>query len=380
MLHKLRQLDENDFPTPQGVFQDIICASRNELNLDIDTMIDVCANSENTKFLRFYSPEENALFQDWHKDGSCGWMAAPFSGKQLSPFECHKGTKQAIQGLFIQKAVEESNHGFITIGLVQSFVNNTYFKHFIERNEFCQEIHMEEKIKYMGKPVGWGRGTSIVIFGVKKGSLSKEFTEYITKIPVNHKATKKPNKNWNINNVDIEPHLVFFGKKKNNILKRVFHKLFGYKRVHYPPIEYNEPFKSEAVEEISYPILVETPNTKTKETKKVDTKTTKRKYIKSGKYTKKALSEKKKGKNQKKAAVSNKLTNRHKKFCWEAIMNGKSWTDAYLMSFETKNRRHAGSNSVRVRKLSYVQKEIKRLKKLKEKENEDFFDVNQNIF
>ena len=84
--------DLNDWETPQWLFD--------LLNKEFKFTLDVCANKDNAKCKRYYTPKDNGLEQDWK--GTC-WMNPPYG--------------DAIPA-WIQKAKEEASKGTTVVCLV----------------------------------------------------------------------------------------------------------------------------------------------------------------------------------------------------------------------------------------------------------------------
>jgi site-specific DNA-methyltransferase (adenine-specific) len=96
-------MSRTDWETPQNFFDTL----NKEFNFDID----VCANHENHKLDKYFSPEDNGLTQEWN--GTC-WMNPPYD--------------RSI-GLWLKKAHEESQKGNTIVCLIQGRSTDTIWWH-----------------------------------------------------------------------------------------------------------------------------------------------------------------------------------------------------------------------------------------------------------
>src|SRR5579875_1125348 len=83
-----------EWPTPDAVFQ--------ALDRRYQFTLDACATAENAKCERFFTPEQNALQQDW---SGAVWLNPPY-GRQI--------------GHWLKKAYESSQNGATVVCLVPS--------------------------------------------------------------------------------------------------------------------------------------------------------------------------------------------------------------------------------------------------------------------
>ena len=90
-----------EWPTPRDIFE--------PLDREFHFTLDVCATAENTKCIRFFSPEKNGLNQNW--SGVC-WMNPPY-GRAMIPF--------------LKKAVMEKANGVITVALIPARTNTAWW-------------------------------------------------------------------------------------------------------------------------------------------------------------------------------------------------------------------------------------------------------------
>ena len=93
-----------EWETPQDFFDN--------LNREFKFNLDVCATPENTKCLKFISPDQDALSQEWH--GIC-WMNPPYD-KSI--------------GLWLKKAYETSRKGYTVVCLIQGRSSDTKWWHY----------------------------------------------------------------------------------------------------------------------------------------------------------------------------------------------------------------------------------------------------------
>jgi len=123
-----------DWETPDSIFI--------PLNEEFGFTLDVCASLINTKCLRFFSVEDNALIQKW--EGIC-FMNPPFGQ----------------QGKWVKKAFESAQEGATVVCLLPSRTNTNWW------HDYC----MKGEIRFIrGRPIfkgakhGLPQPLSIVIF------------------------------------------------------------------------------------------------------------------------------------------------------------------------------------------------------------------------
>lgn len=92
-----------EWETPQEFFD--------KLNREFKFNLDVCATPENAKCSRFFSLDQDALSQEWR--GIC-WMNPPYD-KSI--------------GLWLKKAYESSQRGYIVVCLIQGRSSDTKWWH-----------------------------------------------------------------------------------------------------------------------------------------------------------------------------------------------------------------------------------------------------------
>lgn len=79
--------------------------------------VDVCAVPENAKCVRYYSPSEDGLAQDWR--GTC-WMNPPY-GRQI--------------GKWVRKAYEASQEGATVVCLLPARTDTAWFHDYCQKGE-----------------------------------------------------------------------------------------------------------------------------------------------------------------------------------------------------------------------------------------------------
>lgn len=115
---------KNDWETPQELFD--------LLDRDYRFTLDACATKTNAKCARFFSPEEDALTQDW--GGETVWCNPPYSAKQ--------------QDAFVKKCFEESRKPGTTVVALLPARTDT--------NRFHRYIYGRAEIRFV-----WGRITFV---------------------------------------------------------------------------------------------------------------------------------------------------------------------------------------------------------------------------
>jgi phage N-6-adenine-methyltransferase len=115
-----------------------------EFNFDLD----VCALPTNTKCETYYTPDEDGLTKDWHRDGKTAWMNPPY-GKKI-----HK---------WVQKAYEESLKGATVVCLLPARTGTKFF------SEYClkkgEVRFVEGRLKFGGATNPAPFDSAVVIFG-----------------------------------------------------------------------------------------------------------------------------------------------------------------------------------------------------------------------
>jgi phage N-6-adenine-methyltransferase len=96
----------NEWETPQALF--------NELDSEFHFTLDPCATPENAKCVKFHTAKENGLKQDW--GGEVVFMNPPYGGHT---------------GQWLRKAWHESQRGVITVCLIVSSTDRSYWHDYI---------------------------------------------------------------------------------------------------------------------------------------------------------------------------------------------------------------------------------------------------------
>lgn len=94
-----------EWSTPRSLFD--------QLDTEFHFTLDVCANSDNAKCEKFFSPEDNALFQKWR--GVC-WLNPPY-GREV--------------GRWLGKAVDAARNGATVVCLLPARTDTKWF------HEYC---------------------------------------------------------------------------------------------------------------------------------------------------------------------------------------------------------------------------------------------------
>jgi phage N-6-adenine-methyltransferase len=119
---------------------------------------DVCATPENTKVPGcFFTEQDDALKQDWHRTARVFFMNPPFS-------------KEAGKDLFIKKAFEESQKGCTTVAILPSKTDTDSYHTYIYDQLNVREIPLRGRPKFWlgGKPsenTGWSPIMVVVFLG-----------------------------------------------------------------------------------------------------------------------------------------------------------------------------------------------------------------------
>jgi len=95
-----------EWETPQALFD--------KLNNFFHFTLDVAATKKNAKCQKFFTPEDNGLLQNWHRD-IC-WMNPPY-GREIAKW--------------IKKAYDESKLGATVVMLLPARTDTAYFHDFI---------------------------------------------------------------------------------------------------------------------------------------------------------------------------------------------------------------------------------------------------------
>lgn len=140
------EIKESDlWETPPEIFDPL----NEEFNFDWD----VCATETTSKVAkRFFSPEQNALNQDWHLFGKTFWMNPPYS-------------KEGRKDDFIRKAQIESRKGCTIVALLPSNTDTKVFHEVIYNNSNVEIRFLKGRIRFLwnGKRKDVGKFPSMVV-------------------------------------------------------------------------------------------------------------------------------------------------------------------------------------------------------------------------
>lgn len=121
VLKPFYNVDENDWATPQWLFD--------EINEEFNFTLDACADERNHKCEKYYTKEQDALKQDWSNE--VVYMNPPYSGGVLK--------------YWIKKAYEESLKGATVVCLIPSYTSTKYWHEYCEKGEVR---FLKGKIRY----------------------------------------------------------------------------------------------------------------------------------------------------------------------------------------------------------------------------------------
>lgn len=114
-----------------------------ELNKEFKFELDVCALPSNAKVTRYYSPDEDALTQEWK--GVC-WMNPPY-GRQI--------------GKWIEKAYRESQNGATVVCLLPSRTDTRWWHDYCMKGEIR---FIKGRLKFGGSKNSAPFPSAVVIF------------------------------------------------------------------------------------------------------------------------------------------------------------------------------------------------------------------------
>jgi len=173
--------DVNDYPTPLWFINKLKDILRPEIGWEDSQTVDLCCNENNIKFPKGFTLNgsigidpplrENSLKQEWHKYGKFGWLASPYDRSQRK---------------FIEKASIEGNKGMIIIALFQCSSGSKWYKNFVWRNNNCETIQLEGRLNYPQSKTSPSYYVSITIFGIPRGTISKESISEIETLNVHY--------------------------------------------------------------------------------------------------------------------------------------------------------------------------------------------------
>jgi len=174
--------DVNDYPTPLWFINKLKDILRPEIGWEDSQTVDLCCNENNIKFPKGFTLNGSigidpplraqSLKQEWHKYGKFGWLASPYDKIQ--------------QGKFVEKASIEGNKGMIIIALFQCSTGSKWYKDFVWRNNNCETIQLEGRLNYPQSKTSPSYYISVTIFGISRGTISKESINEIETLNVNY--------------------------------------------------------------------------------------------------------------------------------------------------------------------------------------------------
>ena len=188
-MSKENRADVNDCPLSYKHYFAIMGALALDKALsefDFDDMIDLACIEENNKCKKGITKEQNSLDPKWkwHEMASVGWLASPYEDKIKNPFkDCEYKDIEYLQPLFVKKAYYESMKGMKIIALIQNSFHTGYYEKYIFHNENCDIIPIYGHLDFLNMGSNPSRGSSIVVFGVKRGSISQKTKDFIGGIP-----------------------------------------------------------------------------------------------------------------------------------------------------------------------------------------------------
>lgn len=135
-------MKKDTYATPWSVFQYF----NREFNFDLD----VCAEEHTAKVEDYYTVEDDALVQDWHKVAKNAWCNPPYSN--ITPW--------------VEKAIEQQEMGVTTVMFVMCDPSVGWFKKALSA---CSEVRFivggRISFEMDGKPAkGNNKGSKVLIF------------------------------------------------------------------------------------------------------------------------------------------------------------------------------------------------------------------------
>lgn len=126
-----------EWETPQPLFD--------RLNAEFHFDVDVCANADNAKCARYFTPEQNGLLQDW-APLTC-WMNPPYGSVALRQW--------------MGKAYQESLRGATVVCLVPSRTDTKWWHDYAQHGEYR---FIKGRVRFVGAASGATFPSVIVIF------------------------------------------------------------------------------------------------------------------------------------------------------------------------------------------------------------------------
>jgi phage N-6-adenine-methyltransferase len=127
--------DKLDWATPQQLFD--------RLDREFHFTLDVCALPHNAKCRHYFSPHEDGLSQSW--SGVC-WMNPPY-GREIEKW--------------MQKAVQESQHGATVVCLVPARTDTEWWHKYALQGEIR---FIRGRVKFQGADATAPFPSAIVVF------------------------------------------------------------------------------------------------------------------------------------------------------------------------------------------------------------------------
>ena len=128
--------DKPDWETPQFLFDG--------LNAEFKFSLDVCAVAGNAKCKAFFTPDDDALSQDWGVE-VC-WMNPPYG---------------RLIGKWLRKAFEATQNGATVVCLIPARTDTEWWHRFV----MCGEIRfLRGRLKFVGAASNAPFPSAIVIF------------------------------------------------------------------------------------------------------------------------------------------------------------------------------------------------------------------------
>jgi phage N-6-adenine-methyltransferase len=97
-------------------------------------LLDVCATSVNTKYLYFFTKEQDGLSQEWHWAKKV-WMNPPY-GREI--------------GKWVSKANEESESGALVVCLLPSRTCTSWFHDYIYNKPRVEVHFIRGRVRFVG--------------------------------------------------------------------------------------------------------------------------------------------------------------------------------------------------------------------------------------
>jgi phage N-6-adenine-methyltransferase len=108
--------------TPQDFFD--------EVNAKYNFTLDACANTENAKCKKFFSPEQDGLKQNW---GGRIWMNPPYG---------------RVIGNWVEKAYQESKNGALVVALLPARTDTRWFHNYIYKKKGVKIHFLKGRLKF----------------------------------------------------------------------------------------------------------------------------------------------------------------------------------------------------------------------------------------